>query len=420
MQQNHSILIVSYKLLGIISNGRVDSLYDESGVVCYQYGNMGEIIKETRIYALPFLSQPIALKTEFRYDSWGRVDSIYYPDGERLNYQYDLGGQLQSISNNNNYTYLDNVAYDRFGAKISQEYGNGLVTSYTYDSYTRRLSQITVADNSNNPYGDIQYGYDLVGNVIQVASSYSWLQNRSFMESFTYDVSDQLTAATEMHNQSYSLSVTYGNWGKITSYSLAQTDLQNNTTQSETQAYTYPATNSIGSSQTLFAPASRTIHGIQHHNSNQSLTFGINGSLRKTEVQFPLSNQNTEYYLFNSASNLKAYSNNGLDFAYYGYNAANTRSYKLSMLNMHQWTNGQPEPIHLQLQSAMFYPNAYINFNGNGEYTKHYYNGAERICSRLGDNIQTMDVVSNNDRLGFRIMQADQQARADLLNLVEA
>ena len=75
--------------------GRVDSLYDESGVVCYTYGNMGEVTKETRIYALPFLNSPLALATQFRYDSWGRVDSIFYPDGERLNYQYDLGGQLR-------------------------------------------------------------------------------------------------------------------------------------------------------------------------------------------------------------------------------------------------------------------------------------------------------------------------------------
>ena len=256
-------------------------------------------------------------------------------------------------------------------------------------------------------------------NVTQVTSSCPWLQNQTFTEAFTYDASDQLTAAEEMQNQSYSLSVTYGNWGKISGYSLAKTDLQNNTTQSETQAYTYPATNSIGSSQTLFAPASRTIHGIQHHNSNQSLTFGINGSLRKTEVQFPVSNQNTEYYLFNSAANMKAYSNNGLDFAYYGYNAANTRSYKLSMLNQNQWVNGQPNPIHLQIQQAMFYPNAYINFNQNGEYTKHYYNGTERISSRLGN--ATMNIAATaNARLNTRSTQLEDCFRNDIRTLVYA
>ena len=75
-----------------------------------------------------------------------------------------------------------------------------------------------------------------------------------------------------------------------------------------------------------------------------SLTFGINGSLRKREVQGVV--PHTEHYLFNSQANLIAYSNNLTEFAYYGYNAANTRSYKLSMLNQNQWVNGQPFPLH--------------------------------------------------------------------------
>ena len=258
-----------------------------------------------------------------------------------------------------------------------------------------------------------------LGNVTQVTSSCPWLQNHTFSETFTYDASDQLTSATESQSQSYQLAVTYGNWGKINSYNLTQTDLQSNTSQSESQSYTYPATNSIGSSQTLFAPVSRTIQGGQHPHSVQSFTFGINGSLRKREIQFPVSSQNTEYYLFNSAANLKAYSNNGLDFAYYGYNASNTRTYKLSMLNQNQWVNGQPEPLNLQLQNAMFYPNAYLNFNHNGEYTKHYYSGSERIASRLGENTLNLTTVTNS-RLSYRTMQMDQQARADLLEVVEA
>ena len=150
---------------------------------------------------------------------------------------------------------------------------------------------------------------------------------------------------------------------------------------------------------------------------------GINGSLRKREVQ-SLSPY-TEHYLFNSAANLKAYSNSGLYFAYYGYDAANTRTYKLSMLNQTQWVNGQPQPLQLQLQSAMFYPNAYLTFNQNGNYTKHYYNGSERICSRLGDRTFSLDCSASltpqtQQRLGIRIMQVDQDFRAELLELVEA
>ena len=75
--------------------GQPDSVYDESGVMCYEYGNMGEVTKETRIYALPFLSQPLALSTQFEYDSWGRILNITYPDNEVVNYIYDLGEQLE-------------------------------------------------------------------------------------------------------------------------------------------------------------------------------------------------------------------------------------------------------------------------------------------------------------------------------------
>jgi RHS repeat-associated protein len=114
---------------------------------------------------------------------------------------------------------------------------------------------------------------------------------------------------------------------------------------------------------------------------------------------------------------MKAYSNNGLDVAYYGYNASNTRTYKLSFLNTNQWVNGQPEPFSLQLQSAMFYPNAYVNFNHNGEYTKHYYNGAERIASRLGITATPVSVTANA-RLSSRSTQLDNRFQEDILDLM--
>ena len=45
----------------------------------------------------------------------------------------------------------------------------------------------------------------------------------------------------------------------------------------------------------------------------------------------------------------------------YNYNAANTRTYKLSLYNTNLWINGQQQPLNLQWQNAMFYPNTYLN-----------------------------------------------------------
>ena len=144
------------------------------------------------------------------------------------------------------------------------------------------------------------------------------------------------------------------------------------------------------------------------------LSYGINGSLRKRETTQP--QQHTEYYLFNSQGNLKAYSDDIMDFAYYGYNAANTRTYKLSLYNTNLWINGQQQPLNLQWQNAMFYPNTYLNFNQNGEYTKHYYNGMERVASRLGDNTTT--IALNNNILEARKLQLEEQFREDIHKLI--
>ncbi len=252
--------------------------------------------------------------------------------------------------------------------------------------------------------------YDLVGNVTQVASTCPWLPNQSFIENFNYDSADQLTAAQENQNNGYQLTVNYGHWGKVNNYDLAQTDFINNTSTGDSRLFTYPSDpNNLQVAQTIFAP--EQCNGT----ADILFSFGINGSLRKRETTQP--QQHTEYYLFNSQGNLKAYSDDIMGFAYYGYNAANTRTYKLSLYNTNVWINGQQEPLNMQLQQAMFYPNTYLNFNGNGEYTKHYYNGTERIASRLGDNTTT--IALNNNILEDRKLLLEDQFRVDIHKLIE-
>ena len=120
--------------------------------------------------------------------------------------------------------------------------------------------------------------------------------------------------------------------------------------------------------------------------------WSINGSIRK---RLDNQTQNTDYYYFNASGNLKACGTD-MQISVYGYNSANTRTYKVNMFNANQWVNGQPQPIQPMVQSAMFYPNTYINFTQAGEYTKHYYNGTERICSRLGE--QQIPISVENDQ----------------------
>ncbi len=242
------------------------------------------------------------------------------------------------------------------------------------------------------------------GNVTQVSSICPWLQNQSFTENFSYDSTDQLVSANEA--QSYQLAVNYGNWGKIMQYDIAQTDMLSNATETHSRSYSYPTANYIDA-QTSFAPI------MQAGDEHVFLSYGINGSLRQREVQTP--NPYNEYFLFNSQNNLKAYSDDVMSFAYYGYNTANTRTYKLSLYNTNLWINGQQQPLHLQWQNAMFYPNTYLNFDAFGNYTKHYYNGTERVASRLGDNNTTIAI---DNMLENRKLLLEEQVRNDIQELI--
>ena len=166
---------------------------------------------------------------------------------------------------------------------------------------------------------------------------------------------------------------------------------------------------SLGDCQTLFTSQQRTITDANQYSVTESLTYGINGSIRK---RYDHPTQNTDYYYFNASGNLKACGTD-MQISVYGYNSTNTRTYKVNLFNANQWVNGQPQPIQPMVQSAMFYPNTYINFTQAGEYTKHYYNGSERICSRLGDNQQTIEAEAN-DRLLSRIAQTDEIFKAQI------
>ncbi|MDD3280666.1 MAG: RHS repeat-associated core domain-containing protein, partial [Bacteroidales bacterium] len=351
------------------AHGELVAIKDESGIQTFEYGTMGEIVKSTRAYALPTQAAPIALSTQFEYDSWGRMKNITYPDGEVLTYSYDHGGQLKKMKgrkDNIDYVYLDTMCYDKFGDKTWMGYGNNVKTSYTYNPLNLRLTNITVKNQQQTQYSSMDYTYDVKGNVTQLNSTYScFYGNNPIAQTFTYDSTDQLTSALGQvgQNSIYSVSVNYNNWGKIGRYTSSMNG---------SDTFMYPTTNLTS---THFAPESSVNNG-----QTTNYDFGINGSLRRKE-----NNEATEYYLFNAFNCMKAYSYNAERYGYYGYDASGERTYKMDINFLGVWTNELEEiSDNWEMEKMMLYPNGYLNMNQNGEYTKHYYADALRIASKIG------------------------------------
>jgi len=388
--------------------GKLDTIIDQSGMQTFQYGSMGEVTKQTRIYALPFMEQNIAISTEFEYDSWGRTLNMTYPDGEKLTYNYDYGGQLKSMRGVKDttqiYHYVNDIQYDKFGAKTFIQYGNNAETRYTYDPLNLRL--ILQEQTTFKPYSaimagtggetstiylpatsNISYTYDAKGNITRIQTTApidllgrtdTELSKFANDQYFEYDTADQLdTAYAYNHNNGalYNVKMVYENYGRIKTSNTTFTDPQTSITQTFDNKYAY---NTVDAPSNSFAPISA--------NDTINFKFGVNGSMRERTTP-----TKTEFYHFNAFDQMKAYSDDGIKYGYYGYDDAGQRMYKVTLKEFVSRTNAYGGRI-LEAEKMMLYPNGYINIDQHGNYTKHYYADAARVASKIGSGYE--DTIS--------------------------
>jgi RHS repeat-associated protein len=146
-------------------------------------------------------------ETRSAYDSFGRMVALTYPDGERLAYLYDGGGQVTGAfgvrppaphSPAASETYLETIEYDEFGARVSMSLGNGVVSRYGYDSKTRRLSTLSTITPSGRALQLLQYTYDRVGDLTDLVNGLAGsTHHRSgpVAAHYQYDMLDRLVGA---------------------------------------------------------------------------------------------------------------------------------------------------------------------------------------------------------------------------------
>ena len=150
---------------------RILSVTDASGTIEYEYGKLGEVIKETRTLATHLNgSNPTETAVmEYQSDYLGRMQHIVYPDGEKVSYGYDRGGQVISVTGYNygqEFNYVTNILYDQYGQRTRIDYGNGTFTEYNYAPARRWLDSIKTENKWGQSYQNISYSFDAVGNVL--------------------------------------------------------------------------------------------------------------------------------------------------------------------------------------------------------------------------------------------------------------
>ncbi|MEE3485757.1 MAG: RHS repeat domain-containing protein, partial [Bacteroidales bacterium] len=151
--------------------GRLALVEDGSGATEYYYGKMGEVTKQRRTLIIPNVAVA-TYTTEWQYDSHNRLQEMIYPDGEKIKYFYNLGGQLSSIVGEKKYLYryIDTIGYDMYEQRKYMKYGNGVKTNYAYSPNRRRLESLTVASKGVNIM-DNTYTYDVMDNIVRLVNN---------------------------------------------------------------------------------------------------------------------------------------------------------------------------------------------------------------------------------------------------------
>src|SRR4029434_1300122 len=135
--------------------------YDEGGKVTqitepnitsqYVYDQRGRLVTETRVIAT------VSYVTEYRYDTFHRLDRITYPSGRQVDYSFDAMGRVNQITTNSQ-PVVSNVTYQAFGQPNGWLYGNGqnYVRGYDLDA---RIGSYTLGTQS------FAVGYDAASRV---------------------------------------------------------------------------------------------------------------------------------------------------------------------------------------------------------------------------------------------------------------
>ena len=381
---------------GFNRKGRLAYQEDGSGTQEFKYGRMGELEENIRTLVIP--NQATATyTTKWKYDSWDRLMSMTYPDGEKLTYGYNTGGQLTSIIGAS--PYLTDVQYDKFEQRTSMTYGNGALTTYTYDPLTRNLSSLNVIANKQYLINNV-YAYDKVNNIKTITGT-------KLNHTYGYDDLYRLTTASgtygDMNKKGavYSMSMQYD---QLYNPSHKTLNVSQTGMQGEGTIYSgYDLTYAMAANHQQIANIVNTSYRDTQEwstpppthtmvTSTKTYTYDSNGNMLtyNTTGTDAAGNVNRRM-LWDEENHLLALSDNGYVSTYW-YDGAGERTVKQSGDALSMAVNGTLSGASTGTTNFTAYISPYLVVNNGGLYTKHMYVGSQRIMSKLASS----DIFSVN------------------------
>jgi len=343
--------------------GRITRVTDESGVEDRFYGKLGEGVKEIKTVNTD-TGPAETYTTQYTFDTFGRMQSMVYPDGEVLTYRYDSGGmvrQASGVKEGRTYSYVSRLEYDKFEERAFLASGNGTQTSYTYDPVDRQLSNLRAGPTGGTPFQNLLYDYDNVGNIVQLRNDVPVPppsgDGGPSIQNFTYDDLYRLTAASGTYEfepdklNRYTVSLSYDSINNLLSKNQLHEVVQppgNPTPQHQT---TYDNTYAYGGSKPHAAS----------HIGDQAFNYDANGN--QTGWTADGSGQQRTI-VWDEENRIQSVFDNGHEKAY-------------------KYDDSGERVIKRGPQGETAYVNQYFSIRNRSIGTKHIFAGTTRIASKL-------------------------------------
>ena len=386
--------------------GRLVLVEDASGGEAYYYGNQGEVVKTVRSVMVSTADVRTYIYGA-TYDSWNRVRTMTYPDGEVVTYAYNAAGQIESVKSNKQgkeETIVEKVGYDKDGHTVYTKLGNGTETTYTYDKRRERLQEMNLTAAGTSIMHN-KYQYDAVDNILGITNAVDPTRGNTngdkklggaFKHSYAYDDLNRLVYASGKAKQaSYSMQMTFGRMSEP----LTKVQKVDSTKTALSYGFTYKYEDSNH-------PTAPSQIGHEHY------TYDANGN----PVLVENDSLNTERKMYWDEDNrLMVLSDNGKT-SRYTYNAAGERIIKSHGDLEGVYINGAPQGITFhETEDYTIYPAPIITVTKN-RFTKHYFIGDKRVASKLGVGkfsnvygISGNNVTAGQKDYAARMMQIEKQ-----------
>ena len=384
--------------------GRLALVEDASGGEAYYYGKQGEVTKTVRTV----MASVADIRTYVygaTYDSWNRVQTMTYPDGEVVTYHYNAAGQVESMTSNRQgrqSVIVDRIGYDKEGHTVYTKLGNGTETTYTYDKQRERLQVMNLTADGQTVMEN-RYQYDAVDNILGITNAANptsltklnkaKLGGRS-SHTYEYDELNRLIHASgKAKRASYDMVMSFGRMSEP----LTKVQKVDSTTTAKSYNFAYKYEDSNH-------PTAPTQIGHDHY------TYDANGN--PVLVTNDSTNTTREMY-WDEDNRLMVLSDNGKT-SRYTYNAAGERIMKSYGTMEGVYINGAPQGITFhETDNFTLYPASILSVNKN-RFTKHYFLGDKRVASRIGTGLFN-NVYGRNGSY----VTAGQQDYAERMNQIQ-